>query len=122
SENANDTWARASTSPNRRDRSINSSTSRRIGDVPPEAARSRGSGGVDRGDAFGGRDAQGDGQRVRDVLGDVERHLLAHLLGHVVEVSLVPLRKDDLLEARAVGGEDLLLHAPARPPPPLQGH
>ena len=55
-----------------------------------------------------------------DALGDVERHLLADLLGHVVEVAFVPLRQDDLREPGAVRGQHLLLHAADRQHPALQ--
>ncbi len=53
--------------------------------------------------------AQGDLQHVADVVGDVEGHLLANLLGDVLQVALVPLRNDDLLQAGPVSREDLLL-------------
>ena len=36
-----------------------------------------------------------------DRFGDVERHLVPDLLGHVVQVALVALGEDDLLQARA---------------------
>src|SRR5439155_3533309 len=43
--------------------------------------------------------------------GEVERHRFAHALRHVVDVLLVALGEDDLGQAHAVCGEDLLLDA-----------
>ena len=47
----------------------------------------------------------GGGQDVLDALGEDEFEFPVDVLGHVVEVLLVPLRHDDAEDARAVGGE-----------------
>ena len=45
------------------------------------------------------------------VVARVERHDVADLLGHVLEVRPVAHGQDDLFEAGPVGGEHLLLDA-----------
>src|SRR5881398_1230951 len=49
---------------------------------------------------------EGEFKHLVDLVDEMEGHVLAHLLGHVVEVSLVAGGKDDLLQARPVGGQD----------------
>src|ERR1700760_933103 len=53
---------------------------------------------------------------------DVERHLVADLLRHVVQVAPVALRQDHVGQTRRVGGEDLLLEAADGPDATLEGH
>src|SRR6266550_2839297 len=53
---------------------------------------------------------------------EVELHRVAHALRHVVDVLLVPLRQDDLGQAHAVGGQDLLLDAADRQHQSLKRH
>ena len=54
-------------------------------------------------------------RRLEEVTGsEVEGHLLAHPLGHVVEIGAVALGQDDLGQAHPVGGEHLLLDAADR--------
>src|SRR5579859_8226785 len=57
------------------------------------------------------RRGQRDFEHVLDPARQVERHLLTHALGHVVEIFLVALGEDDLLEAHAVRRQHLLLDA-----------
>src|SRR5205085_10458627 len=58
------------------------------------------------------RGLERDLEHVVDPARQVERHRIAHALGHVVQVLLVALRENDLLQAHAVSGQHLLLDAP----------
>src|SRR3954470_11091216 len=51
----------------------------------------------------------------------MEAHLLAHVIGQLVQVGPVPLRQDHVGQAGRVSGEDLLLEATDRQHSPLQG-
>src|SRR5438876_8472276 len=53
-------------------------------------------------------------QHLADAHDRMELHLLANLLGNLLEVGSVPLGQDDLAEARGVRGQDLLLEAADR--------
>src|SRR6266496_3719385 len=66
-----------------------------------------GSGGLLGGLAAGGRLIRGERQveHLPDLVRQVEGHLVAHRLWHVVEVAAVAARQDDLLEAGPVGGD-----------------
>src|SRR6266571_5165731 len=57
------------------------------------------------------RGLERDLEHVVDLARQVERHRVAHALGHVVQVLLVALREDDLLQAHTVSGQHLLLDA-----------
>src|SRR6266702_3266507 len=83
-----------------------------------------GSGGLLGGLAAGGRLIRGERQveHLPDLVRQVEGHLVAHRLWHVVEVAAVAARQDDLLEAGPVGGQHLLLDAADRQDASLQGH
>src|SRR5215211_6325733 len=83
----------------------------------PNAAGS-GSGGLGALLALGG---EGVGQNLVDLAGQVEGHLLADRLRHVLEVGAVALGEDDLLEAGPVGGQDLLLDPADGQDPALEG-
>src|SRR6266498_3838595 len=65
-----------------------------------------GAGGLLGGLAAGGRLIRGERQveHLPDLVRQVEGHLVAHRLWHVVEVAAVAARQDDLLEAGPVGG------------------
>src|SRR6266540_315880 len=82
-----------------------------------------GSGGLLGGLAAGGRLIRGERQveHLPDLVRQVEGHLVAHRLWHVVEVAAVAARQDDLLEAGPVGGQHLLLDAADRQDASLQG-
>ena len=66
------------------------------------------------GDPDAGVAQQVDAGDVVVGVGEVEDHLLADPLGHVVEVGAVALRQHDLGQAHPVGGEHLLLDAADR--------
>src|ERR1700686_800132 len=62
----------------------------------------------------GGQGLERELEHLTHAAREVERHLLAHALRHVVDVLLIPLRQDDLRKSPPVGGPHLLLDAADR--------
>src|SRR5262245_55437145 len=65
---------------------------------------------------------ESDAQHVAHVVDEMERHLLTHRLGHVVEIGPVACRQHHFGEPGAMGGQHLLLHAADRKHASLQRH
>src|SRR5207248_3221350 len=64
---------------------------------------------------------QGDSEHLVDGHREVEVHRVANLLGDIVEIPSVALRKHDIGETGSMGGQHLLLDATDRQNPTLQG-
>src|SRR6476660_8687458 len=64
---------------------------------------------LDRCDVMPAMLCERSSQHVRVGVGEMERHRVAHFLGHIVEIGPVALRKNHLGETGTMCGEHLLL-------------